>query len=103
MLYRAINLYNLTPDVILSGTAKGADKLGEVFAKAENVKLEQYPADWGKHGKSAGYKRNVEMAENADTLLVLWDGKSKGTKHMIDIAESKGLAVYVWRFLTATT
>ena len=77
--------------VIVSGTANGADKLGERYAADRNWSLERYPADWDTHGKSAGYKRNVEMAENADALVALWDGKSRGTKHMLDIARDRSI------------
>lgn len=80
---------------IVSGTAKGADRLGEVFARNEGLPVHRFPANWDLHGKSAGYKRNVLMAENAEVLLAFWDGESKGTKHMIDIATSKGLKVNV--------
>jgi len=77
--------------IIISGTASGADKLGERYAADRDHELRQYPADWDQYGKSAGYKRNVQMAENADALVALWDGKSRGTKHMLDIAKEHGL------------
>ena len=77
--------------VIISGTARGADQFGELYARARGFKIERYPADWDTHGKSAGYKRNVEMAENADALVALWDGKSRGTKHMLDIARERSI------------
>jgi len=77
--------------VIISGTARGADQFGELYANAKGFKIERYPADWDQYGKSAGYKRNVQMAENADALVALWDGKSRGTKHMLDIAKEHGL------------
>jgi len=80
---------------IISGGAKGVDKLGERFAKENNLPLEIYPADWKRYGKSAGYKRNLLMAEKADALIALWDGKSKGTNHMIDIANTKRLNILV--------
>jgi hypothetical protein len=35
------------------------------------------------------------MADYADSLIALWDGKSKGTKHMIDDSKKKGLNVFV--------
>ena len=40
--------------------------------------------DWNKHGKAAGPIRNRQMAEYADCLIAVWDGKSRGTKNMID-------------------
>lgn len=76
---------------IVSGTANGADKLGEKFAKEFNHDLIQFPADWDKYGKSAGYKRNEEMAKYSDALIAFWDGKSKGTKSMIELAKRYGL------------
>lgn len=76
--------------VIVSGNARGADKLGEQYAEARGYECRTYPADWS-IGKSAGYKRNQLMAENADALIAFYDGKSKGTGHMINIAKTKGL------------
>ena len=80
---------------VVSGTARGADQMGELVAKDKGISVHRFPADWDKYGKSAGYKRNVQMAENAEALIAVWDGKSRGTGHMIDIAKSKGLRVYV--------
>lgn len=84
------------PSVIISGGARGADALGEAWAAVTQTKCEKYPADWDKYGKSAGYKRNEQMASNADALIALWDGESKGTKHMIDIANKRELLTYIW-------
>jgi hypothetical protein len=80
---------------IVSGTARGADQLGEQYAKERGYTVNSHPADWDQHGKSAGYIRNKEMAQNADALLAFWDGKSRGTKHMIDLAHQHGLKVIV--------
>ena len=88
-------LSNQTEIEIVSGTANGADKLGERYATDNNYKLSVFPAEWDKYGKSAGYKRNQQMAEYSDSLIAFWDGKSKGTKHMIDIARKLNLNVRV--------
>lgn len=72
---------------IVSGGARGADSLGEKFAREKRCWLKVFSADWDGFGKSAGYRRNAEMANYADACIVFWDGKSKGTKHMIDLAE----------------
>jgi len=73
---------------VVSGNAKGADSLGEKYANEKNHSLKLFPADWVKHGKSAGMIRNAEMAKYADAVIVFWDGKSPGTKHMIDLAKN---------------
>lgn len=83
------------PTVVVSGTAKGADTTGELWAKTRNIPIERYPAEWNKYGKSAGYRRNELMASKATRLVAFWDGQSKGTKHMIDIATHMGLEIYI--------
>jgi len=80
---------------IVSGTARGADKLGERLAEQYNLKLTKFPAKWDKYGRSAGYIRNAEMAKYADMCIVFWDGKSKGSEHMIDLAQKNGLELHV--------
>lgn len=86
---------------IVSGTARGADSLAIKLAEDYNIPVIKMPADWDTHGKSAGYKRNTEMAQIATHLLAFWDGKSKGTGHMIDIATKRGLEVEMVKY-TAT-
>lgn len=76
--------------VIICGEARGADLLGRRYAEELGFKVESFPAKWGEHGKSAGYRRNIDMAVRADCVLAYWDGVSKGTKHMIDITKKKG-------------
>lgn len=80
---------------VVSGGAKGVDQLGERWAAQNKIPTRVFPAQWDKLGKSAGYRRNEDMAKYANALIAIWDGQSKGTKHMIDIAKSKGLQVYV--------
>lgn len=83
---------------IISGTARGADQLGEQFADKYNLKLTKFPADWNKYGKSAGYIRNEQMAKYASQngiLFAFWDGQSKGTNHMINLAKKYNLTVIV--------
>lgn len=80
---------------IVCGGARGADALGEKFAKKRKCKIKYFPADWDRFGKSAGYRRNAEMADHSDVLVAYWDQKSRGTMHMIDLAKKKGLEVHV--------
>lgn len=90
--------------VIISGGARGADKLGEKFALSNGFIHRIILADWDRYGKSAGYIRNRQMAIHAagagdrGVLFAFWDGKSRGTKHMIDLAEKYGLETVVVRY-----
>ena len=89
---------------IISGTARGADTLGEQYALKYGYKLVRYPADWNNYGRRAGYLRNANMARYAimdsslGILIAFWDGISRGTKSMIDLATQYGLEVYVVNF-----
>jgi len=88
-------LVNQTEIEIVSGKAKGADSLGEKYAKEKGFPIKEFPADWETYGKSAGYKRNLEMALYSGALIAFWDGESKGTKMMIELAKKEGLNVRV--------
>ena len=76
---------------IISGAARGADRLGEAYSLARKYNLERYPADWDKYGKSAGFRRNEDMVKIADAAIMFWDGSSHGTKHAIEISREKGI------------
>lgn len=80
---------------VICGLAKGVDRLGAEWATNNDIKVECFPANWEKYGRSAGALRNIEMAEAADALIAVWNGKSRGTKHMIYIAKEKGLNVHI--------
>ena len=96
-VYKAWDQSGLGMSEVVSGTARGVDRLGEEFATKEGIKITRFPANWDSFGKSAGYRRNAEMATYADALIALWDGHSRGTKHMIDLATKEGLVVFIYR------
>lgn len=83
--------------VIVSGAAKGADSLGEKYAKERGYKLEKFPANWEKYGKRAGYLRNKQMAtvSNACIAFLSAYGENIGTKMMISIAKEDKLLLRV--------
>ena len=80
---------------IVSGGARGADALGERYARERGRRLKVFPADWKKWGAAAGPIRNGQMADYADALIAFWDGKSAGTRDMIRKAEDRDLRVQV--------
>ena len=89
---------------IVSGRARGADRLGERFADEFGYSLAKFPADWDKNGKQAGIIRNRQMAKYATeegycgVLIAFWDGESRGTRNMIETAGKFNMEVRVIRY-----
>ena len=89
--------------IIICGMARGADMLGYRLAKEFRLPLKEFPADWNRFGKRAGYIRNEQMAKYAyehdnGVLLAFWDGQSKGTKSMIELAKKYNLEIHIFNF-----
>lgn len=92
----AVKASGFTITEVVSGCARGVDRLGEQWGYAHGVPIARFPADWKRYGqKLAGLIRNKEMAQYADALIAVWDGKSTGTGHMIRVARERGLVVFV--------
>ena len=91
----AVDLSRFGISEVFSGGAHGVDQLGEAVAYSRHLRVRKFPADWGKHGRSAGPIRNLEMAAAADALIAVWDGKSRGTRNMIETAVKVGLKVFL--------
>lgn len=81
---------------VVSGSARGVDRLGERWAKTNSVPIKIFSPDWDKFGKAAGMIRNAEMARYAEALIAIWDGSSRGTKNMIEEARKYSLKVYIY-------
>lgn len=78
-----INSLNLEISEVVSGNSGVIDLFGERYSKEElckNPKL--FPANWRLYKKSAGPIRNGEMAQYADFLILIWNGKSSGSLNM---------------------
>lgn len=80
---------------VLSGGARGADILGEMWAARHDIPCITIKARWETYGAGAGVVRNRRMAERGEALIAVWDGKSPGTRSMIDLALELGLKIYV--------
>ena len=95
IIIKAIEKSGIKISTVLSGRAKGVDILGELWAMENNIPVESFLPDWKRFGRGAALKRNIEMINNADALIAIWDGKSKGTAHTIKKARKKGILVFV--------
>lgn len=83
--------FNITE--VVSGGARGVDKLGEHFARVHGLPCKQFIPDWSV-GPSAGPIRNEQMAKYADALILVWDGYSKGSANMLYNAKKWQKKVY---------
>jgi hypothetical protein len=82
-------------DEVVSGGAMGVNRAGEDWAVLSHIPVKVFPADWATFGKSADVKRNEQMVEHADALVLIWNGKSTGVRSLRDAALRHGLKVYV--------
>lgn len=77
----------------VSGGAKGADALAEIYAEKNQIPVIVFKPDWEKYGKAAGVIRNREIIEAAEMLVAFWDGESKGTASSLAFAQKKGIPI----------
>lgn len=92
---RAIEESGFDVTEVVSGRARGVDRLGEEWAHRQGIHVQPFPADWIRYGSKAGPIRNQKMAEYANALVAVWDGKSTGTRNMIELALRTGLPIHV--------
>jgi hypothetical protein len=85
LLEKEVDNFRLLYDIseIVSGGARGADMLGEQYARYHNLLVRRLSAHWDVYGKTAGFIRNGEMAEYADALIAFNRG-TPGTSNMIE-------------------
>lgn len=104
-------------DELVCGMAPGVDSLGLMWAKSCNrlfphnpILIKEFPAQWGDlrhpeavlrqrpdgsyYNANAGPIRNSQMANYADALILVWDGKSKGSADMLKKATARKLKIH---------
>lgn len=84
--------------VLISGGAKGGDKIGAEIAAQKGWECIIHPADWKLYGRRAGLIRNQTIISQADAVVAFWDGTSRGTEHSLRLAEEQGKPVLIIRF-----
>src|SRR5690606_39915459 len=57
---------------VVSGAARGIDRLGEAWAKFHGIPVKRFPANWDKYGRKTGAIRNKEMVRYADAAIIVW-------------------------------
>ena len=90
---RNIKDFDLTPyipnntNTIISGGAIGVDSLAEQYADLHRIPKIIIRPRYDLYGRCAPIKRNEQMVDMADTILIIWDGHSKGSAHTLKYAE----------------
>ena len=114
----AKNYYGLVITEIVEGEAAGVDKLAKEWAIRNGIPFKPFKPRWdyleapgaivktnkfgNRYNARAGHDRNQLMADYADVLIAVWDGKSTGTKDMIQRSLNKGMPVIVYAFNDAS-
>ena len=96
---RSITDFDLSPylpanvDTIVSGGADGVDRLAEQYADLHRLSKYIMRPRYDIYGRAAPLKRNEQMVDIADAVLVVWDGRSKGTRFTLNHAKKKNKPV----------
>lgn len=69
---------------IVSGGAKGIDRCAAAYAVAHGLTLTEFKPDYARYGRGAPLKRNLEIVDYADFVLIFWDGASRGSRFVMD-------------------
>jgi hypothetical protein len=96
---RAVARFGAERLVLIAGGARGADRQAEACACGLGLAVEVYPARWDRHGRSAGYRRNVQILDRLAAFphryVIAFSNGSRGTQHTIDQARQRGIPVRV--------
>lgn len=92
---------------VIHGDARGADSLGDRWAKEHSIPVRRYPAHWKAHDKKcpryckersyckrAGIRRNEQMRDEGQPDLAVGFPGGNGTNHMAKLTREAGIKTY---------
>lgn len=101
---RSITDFDLSPyipsniDTVISGGACGIDRLAEQYADRHRLSKYIIRPRYDLYGRASPLKRNEQMVDIADAVLVIWDGHSKGTQYTLEYAKKKNKPITLVQF-----
>jgi CTP:molybdopterin cytidylyltransferase MocA len=83
--------------LVHGGCPRGADAIAATYAtRTPGFQIEAHPADWHRHGRAAGHRRNAQMTgRGADGCVAFLHGDSPGTTATIRLARAAGIPVWL--------
>ena len=75
---------------LVSGGARGVDASAREYAEEQGIPLTELLPDYALYGNKAPLKRNMEIIEYSDQVLIFWDGRSRGTYFVISQCRKRG-------------
>ena len=96
LLEKALNPYLNKISLMVSGGAKGTDKLAEIWALNNDIPTKIFLPDFKSYGRGAYRMRNLEIVNNSDLILAFWDGVSTGTKMTIELAKKAKKSINIF-------
>jgi len=90
-MYSYMRQYLGVATLVISGTAKGADRMGEKWANEFGIPVKRFPAQWSRYGSKAGPIRNRQMLDEGQPDLVIVFKGGRGSEHMATIAKKAGV------------
>ena len=83
---------------VVSGGARGADRLGERYADEHLLGMRVLRPDWRRCGRGAATMRNTDIIDAAGIVVAFWDGKSRGTRDSIKKAQQQRKILFVYHY-----
>ena len=96
---RLQRIHEKTPiSTLICGMADGGDSIAHAWAKELGIPIDEYPADWKKHGRAAGPIRNKQMRDEGHPDLVVGLPGGTGTAGMLKLAREGGIPAVEYRY-----
>lgn len=94
-VWRSLDHLDSTHGIVtmIQGEAPGADQLAALWAIARKKELMCFPANWPKHGKSAGPIRNQKMLKEGRPDIAIAFPGGPGTADMVARLKKAGIEV----------
>ncbi len=84
------------PDVeLLTTSGRGVPMLAASYATARGLKLSTFAPDFRRFPGDAEERRDAYLADEANTALVVWDGRDPGVKQLLELVERLGVPIRV--------